>query len=184
MMKTANWRRLGWENPVWELVRYYLSITTNGERESFVKTLKAESAAKIGKVQLQLEGDVASQLVEYLDFRRTLWEAADILLRTENEAKAYCKKKFKELPETTQTKNQEHHQSSKAMVLTTTRLSEAVCKEFGVPIEPNPQRRCGWPTNNCTSRRAISTERFLAWSIHFWSGKSRNTGERPAAAAK
>ena len=176
-MKTANWRKLGWENPVWELVRYYLSITTNAEREVFVKTLKAESAAKIGKVDLRLEGEVAAQLVEYLDFRRTLWEAADKMLRTENEAKAYCKKKFNELPKTTQTKNQEHHQSSKAMVLTTTRLSEAVCKEFGMPIEPNPQRRCVWVVDqqlHVTARNLDGAipglvDPFLVWEIkEYW----------------
>jgi len=173
----ANWRTLGWEHPVWELVRYYLSITTNEEREAFVNTLKGESAAKVGKVKLQLEGEVASQLVEYLDFRRTLWDAGDKLLRTEDEAKAYCKKKFNELPKTTQTKNQEHHQSSKAMVLTTTRLAEAVCKEFGVPIEPNPQRRCVWVADqqlHVTARNldgAIPSlvDPFLVWEIkEYW----------------
>jgi hypothetical protein len=69
-MKTAKWHGLGWENPIWELVRYYLSITKNGERDAFVQTLKAENAAKVGKVELQLEGEVASQLVEYLDLER------------------------------------------------------------------------------------------------------------------
>jgi len=176
-MKTAKWHGLGWENPVWELVRYYLSITKNGERDAFVQTLKAENAAKVGKVELQLEGEVASQLVEYLHFRTTLWEAADKLLRTESEAKAYCKKKFNELPKTTQTKNQEHHQSSKAMVLTTTRLSEAVCKKFGMPIEPNPQRRCVWVADqqlHVTARNLDGAipglvDPFLVWEIkEYW----------------
>lgn len=177
MMKTANWRRLGWEHPVWELVRYYLSITTNEERQSFVKALKAESTAKVGKVKLQLGGEVASELVEYLDFRRTLWDLGDKLLRTEDEAKAYCRKKFNELPKTTQTKNQEHHQSSKAMVLTTTRLAEAACREFGMPIEPNPQRRCVWVADQQLHVTARSldgaipglVDPFLVWEIkEYW----------------
>jgi hypothetical protein len=176
-MKADKWRVLGWEHPVWELVRYYLSITTNEERESFVKSLKTENAAKVGKIKLKLEGDVAAQLVDYLDFRRTLWNVGDKLLRTEEEAKAYCKKKFNELPKTAQTKNPDHHQSSKAMVLTTTRLAEAVCTEFGVAIEPNPQRRCVWVANeqlHVTARNldgAISSlvDPFLVWEIkEYW----------------
>jgi hypothetical protein len=176
-MTTANWRRLGWESPIWELVRYYLSITTNEERGAFVKVLKAESVAKVGKVKLALEGEVASQLVEYLDFRRTLWDAAERLLRTEDEAKAYCQKNFNELPKTSQTQNQEHHQSSKAMVLTTTRLSEAACREFGMAIEPSPQRRCVWVAGqrlHVTARNLDGAipglvDPFLVWEIkEFW----------------
>jgi hypothetical protein len=176
-MKTANWRRLGWENPVWELVRYYLSISTIAERESFVEALKTESAAKIGKVTLSLEGDVATPLVNYLHFRNSLWDAGDKLLRSEDEAKAYCQMKFNELPKTTQTKNPEHHQSSKAMVLTATRLAEAACEELGVTIEPNPQRRCVWVAKeqlHVTARNLDGAipglvDPFLVWEIkEYW----------------
>lgn len=157
-MKTVEWRSLGWEHPVWELVRYYLSITSREERDSFVKTLKSDHAAKIGKVNLQFEDAVAAPLVEYLSFRGTLWDTGEKLLRTEDEAKAFCRKEFNELPKTTQTKNLDHHQSSKAMVLTTTRLAEAVCKEFEVAVDPNPQRRCVWVAKeqlHVTARNAI-----------------------------
>lgn len=176
-MKTDKWRALGWEHPVWELVRYYLSITSNKEREGFVAALKTESAAKVGKIKLKLEGDVASLLVDYLGFRSTLWSAGDKLLRTEEEATAYCKKKFNEVPKTTQTKNLDHHQSSKSMVLTTTRLAEAVCTEFGVTIEPNPQRRCVWVANeqlHVTARNLDGAvpglvDPFLVWEIkEYW----------------
>lgn len=146
-MKPDKWRMLGWEHLFWELVRYYLSITAKEERESFVAALAAESAAKIGRIKLKLEGDVAMLLIGYLDFRSTLWNVGDKLLRTEEEATAYCKEKFNEVPKTTQTKNPDHHQSSKAMVLAATRLAEGVCTEFGVTIEANPQRRCVWVAN-------------------------------------
>ncbi len=176
-MKTNKWHVLGWEHPVWELVRYYLSITTNEEKESFVTALKTESAAKVGKIKLKLEGDVAMLLLDYLAFRSTLWSAGDKLLRTEEEATAFCKKKFHEVPKTTQTKNLDHHQSSKAMVLTTTRLAEAVCTEFGVTIEPNPQRRCVWVANeqlHVTARNLDGAvpalvDPFLVWEIkEYW----------------
>jgi len=143
-MSIDNWCRVGWEHPVWELVRYFLSIGTKEERESFVKALRDESAAKIGKVKLRLEADVSKLLIAYLEFRSTLWDARGKMLRTEAEAVAFCVKALKESPKTTQTKNQDHHQSSKAMVLTTTRLAEAVCKEYGFTIDPNPQTRCVW----------------------------------------
>jgi hypothetical protein len=176
-MKAEKWRVLGWEHPLWELVRYYLSITTKEERESFTKSLKTERSAKIGKIQLKLEGDVAKQVLEYLDFRSALWTAGDKLLRTEEEAKAYCKRHFNELPKTTQTKNLDHHQSSKAMVLTATRLTEAVCSEFGVAVEPNPQRRCVWVAKeelHVTARNLDGAipglvDPFLVWEIkEYW----------------
>ncbi len=132
-----------------------------------------------------MEDDVAPPLGDYLDFRSRLWNAGDKLLRTEDEAKAYCKKKFNELPKTTQTKNLDHHQSSKALVLTTTRLAEAVCKEFGMAIEPNPQRRCVWVAKeqlHVTARNLDGAipglvDPFLVWEIkEYWgttSGSSK-----------
>lgn len=177
MPKTNKWRALGWDHPVWELVRYYLSITTNEEREVFLVALKAESAAKVGNVKLKLEGDVAGVLLDYLEYRSTLWDAGDQLLRTEEEATAYCKKAFNETPKTTQTRNVDHHQSSKAMVLAATRLAEAVCTELGVSIEPNPQRRCVWVAKqelHVTARNLDGAipglvDPFLVWEIkEYW----------------
>jgi hypothetical protein len=176
-MKTDRWRQLGWEHPVWELVRYYLSITTKEERESFLRTLKTESAAKVGKINLKLEGDVAKSLLRYLDFRSSLWRVADKLLRTEEEATSYCKKAFNELPKITQTKNQDHHQSSKAMVLATTRLAESICTEVGMAVESNPQRRCVWVAEeqlHVTARNLDGAipglvDPFLVWEIkEYW----------------
>ncbi len=143
-MNIGSWRGLGWEHPVWELVRYFLSVRTKEEQENFVKALRGESAAKIGKVKLKLEPGVSKLLSAYLEFRSTLWDTRGKMLRTEAEANAFCVKAFKESPKTTQTKNQSHHQSSKAMVLTTTRLAEAICKEYGLTIDANPQTRCLW----------------------------------------
>ena len=143
----------------------------------FVGVLKTEHAAKVGKIKLKLEADVAALLLEYLDFRKAIWNTGEKLLRTEEEAKAYCKKQFNELPKTTQTRNLDHHQSSKAMVLTTTRLTEAVCAELGVTVEPNPQRRCVWVANDqlhVTARNLDGAipglvEPFLVWEIkEYW----------------
>ena len=65
-MSLDTWRDLGWEHPVWELVRYFLSIRTKGEREAVVKALQDESVAKIGKVKLKLELGVSRLLIAYL----------------------------------------------------------------------------------------------------------------------
>ena len=176
-MKDSGWRDLGWEHPVWELVRYYLSISTKEERNGFLHVLRAESLAQVGKMQLPLDAEVSKLLSSYLDFRSSLWTAGDKMLRTEDEATAYCKKAFNELPKTTQTRNQEHHQSSKAMVLTTTRLAESVCKDFGITIEPNPQRRCVWVANEQLHVAARNldgavpglVDPFVVWEIkEYW----------------
>jgi hypothetical protein len=63
------------------------------------------------------------------------------------------------------------------MVLTTTRLAEAVCKEFGMAIEPNPQRRCVWVANEQLHVAARNldgaipglVDPFLVWEIkEYW----------------
>ena len=143
-MSTEDWRHLGWEHPMWELVRYFLNIGTNAQREGFLYALRHESVAKIGEARLPLEASVSRTLVAYLEFRSTMWDTRGEMLRTEAEAVTFCVKAFKETPKTTRTRTQAHHQSSKALVLTTTRLAETVCKEFGITLDPNPQTRCVW----------------------------------------
>lgn len=180
MISTEEWRGLGWEHPVWELVRYYLSIGTQKERSDFISALRNESAAKIGQVKLKLEPDVSGLLVAYLDFRMKLWGVRGAKLRTEAEANAFCVRVFKESPKTTQTKNRDHHQSSKALVLTATRLAEAVCKEYGLTIDPNPQTRCVWLAQHklhVTARNLDGAipgllDPILIWEIKEYWGKT------------
>ena len=143
MVKT-DWQTLGWEHPVWELVRYFLSLGTVDIRRTFLDTLRAEAAAPIGEIKLKLDPKCAELLADYIDFRQTACTAAEDLLRTEEEATAFCVNTLKETPKTTQTTSLDHHQSSKAMVLATTRTAEAICKAKGVAIDPNPQTRCVW----------------------------------------
>jgi len=63
------------------------------------------------------------------------------------------------------------------MVLTATRLAEAVCEELGVRIEPNPQRRCVWVAKeqlHVTARNLDGAipgliDPFLVWEIkEYW----------------
>lgn len=143
-MNSGDWRKLGWGHPVWELVRYFLSIGSKRERDNFVDVLRGESIAKIGNAKLFVEDAVSRQLLEYLAHREGLWGSLSKMLRTESEAVAYCRRTFHETPATTQTRNRDHHQSPKALVLATTRLAEGVCEEYGIGIDPNPQRRCVW----------------------------------------
>ena len=180
-MNAANWRNLGWEHAVWELVRYFLSIRGKEERQDFVKALGDESAAKIGTVKLKLESEVSRFLLAYLEFRATLWETRGKALRTESEADAFCVRAFKERPRKTKTKNQDHHQSSKAMVLTTTRLAEGVCSKHGITIDPNPQRRCVWfsehelhvTARNLDGAIPALLDPILVWEIkEYWGNTS------------
>ena len=147
---------------MWELVRFYHSLGRDAAgKKRFVELLRTDKEVLIGTVALNVERETATLLADFLEFRATIGGAAADLLRTEEEAVRFCQKAFGETPKFTQTQNEDHHQSSKAMVLTTTRLAESVCKKFGVGVDPNPQTRCVW----VGARRLHVTARNLDGAI-------------------
>ncbi len=84
---------------------------------------------------------------DYLDHRDRDFQTARSLLRTEEEALAYCDLIGAEVTRT-RTKNQDHHQSSAAMVAAVSYVAGEYCLARGLTFSKTPQRRCVWLVNN------------------------------------
>jgi hypothetical protein len=174
-----SWRKLGWKDPFWELLRFYCSLR-GAEQKAFLKELSGEkSADDKWWTQLALSDDAAKLIVKYCAEREKLLELALQSLRTEDEAKAFCKKQKIEWA-VTKTKSKDHHQSSKTLIATVSTLAQRVCKELEETLEPNPQRRCVWCIDNhlhVTARNldgAIPSlkDPYIVWEIKEYWGKT------------
>lgn len=69
------------------------------------------------------------------------------MLRTEEEALAYCERIGAEVTKV-RTRNQDHHQSSAAMVAAVSYIAGEHCLERGLGFSKAPQRRCVWLVDN------------------------------------
>ena len=143
MKAVARWKSLGWRHPVWDLLRFYLSLRGVNKSNEWLTDLRKDKVLSVddGTTSFPVDPTHIKRFVEYLDHRDKVYKGATDLLRSEEEALAYCKAKVIEVTKTT-TKSLEHHQSSKAMVATVSTIGEKVCQQFGYDIEPNPQTRC------------------------------------------
>lgn len=147
-MAHKDWTALGWKDPFWEIVRFYLSLRGEEQRD-FRESLKSSRKNKSSTWQeiLGLTIQTVKQLDKYLADREKAIEAGLENLRTEAEAQAFCKKsKFSW--KITKTKSKDHHQSSKVLISTVTEIARAVCASYEIPVEANPQRRCVWAIDN------------------------------------
>lgn len=173
------WRKLGWKNPFWELLRFYCSLRGQQQKE-FLKELSAPKHSNDKWWSfLNLEGDVVKKLPAYCLQREKLLENALAALRTEEDAKKYCKSesikwKF------TQTKSKEHHQSSKTVIAAVEAIAAKVCTKFDESLVVNPSSRCVWFIDNhlhVTARNldgAIPSLRdpYIVWEIKEYWGKT------------
>lgn len=182
MEADSKWSLLGWKHPLWELVRYYLSVSnmsrTNAEK--WLMDLKNN--------QLQIDGSyirisdeaLANQLVGYLKSRESMFEQALKNLRDEEAANLYCKQLGYEVGVTT-TENKSHHQSTKSMISAVSSIAIDVCKQKGITYNDNPQNRCVWFKNNMlhvTARNLDGAIPSLAnpsivWEIKEYWGKTK-----------
>jgi hypothetical protein len=174
------WRKLGWKNSFWELLRFYCSLR-GMEQKKFLKELsgtKTEDARWWDL--LGLTDDAAKLIVTYCAQREKLLEKALDCLRTEEEAKAYCSKN-KIGWKVTKTQSKDHHQSSKTLIATVSSIAEKVCEDFDETLEPNPQKRCVWFVDNhlhVTARNldgAVPSlkDPYIVWEIKEYWGKTK-----------
>lgn len=84
---------------------------------------------------------------DYLGHRDSDFETATNLLRSEEEALAYCERIGVEVT-TTRTRSQDHHQSSAAMVAAVSYIAGEYCLSRGLTFSKSPQRRCVWLVDN------------------------------------
>lgn len=149
MIVQERWRALGWRHTVWDLVRYYCSLRrASREQKSWLDELRGCLRMRVGDSKyLPVAEEDIKAFLGYLDDRRIMTERALCLLRTEEEALAYCKASGFAVGKV-RTKNQDHHQSAKAIIATVTSIAEQVCKKKKSTLDPNPQSRCAWCAEN------------------------------------
>lgn len=172
---------LGWRNAIWDLVRYYCSIRGTRRRELWLSDLKASLSMSIDDgPRLVLPEQDVDNFFRYLTFRKHKLEEAFTLLRTEEEALAYCSTHRVQVG-TTSTKSQDHHQSSKALIAAVSQIAEVVSRDRGLSANLDPQTRCVWcqpPHLHVTARNLDGAIPSLAnpvvvWEIKEYWGKTK-----------
>jgi len=144
MRVNERWRNLGVDHPVWDLVRYYRSLRGKTACGGWLEELAKNKRMELGEGSaFKVDGKDAATVAEYV-----VQSAADLMsaigqLRTEEKALAYCSSKSWKVG-TTKTKNEDHHQSAKAMIAAVSSIASAVCKRHSVTLQDDPQRRAVW----------------------------------------
>ncbi len=173
------WRKLGWKNPFWELLRFYCSLRGTEQKAFLLELSTAKKSDSRWWDLLNISDDAAKLIVKYGSHREQLLKRALDSLRTEEQAKAYCKSESIEW-EITKTKSKDHHQSSKTLIATVGTIAQRVCVNFKETVDGNPQRRCVWCIDNhlhVTARNldgAIPALRdpYIVWEIKEYWGKT------------
>ncbi|MEW6636824.1 MAG: hypothetical protein AB1425_08420 [Actinomycetota bacterium] len=102
------------------------------------------------------------------------------MLRTEEEALAYCRSIGAEVRKV-RTQSQDHHQSSAAMVAAVSYIAGEYCLECDLTFNKSPDRRCVWMVNNqlhVTARNldgaipSLDSPRMV-WEIKEYWGKTK-----------
>jgi hypothetical protein len=148
MHAEQKWKRLGWRHPLWDLLRFYLSVKHQVPRARWLERLDEANTLSVedGK-SFEIDPVHVALFFEYLRQRESDFAEAFGMLRSEAEALRFCRRHKIRVAKTT-TKNQDHHQSSKAMVATVSALAAAACVKAKTTLNANPQTRCVWCLQN------------------------------------
>lgn len=149
MNTIKRWRDLGWRHPLWDYVRFYSVIQTQSKavREAWREKLRNNTMEIDRDHDLPIPAGHADLFFDYLRLREVDFDAASNLLRTEAEALDYCDRIGAEVLKT-RTKNQDHHQSSAAMVAAVSYVAGEYCLSRGIGFNKAPNRRCVWLADN------------------------------------
>jgi len=148
MKATKKWADLGWRHPMWDLLRYYSSIKGPKQQPAWLNNLITTNSLLVnGSTPFAVNKEHVLLLIQYLNERKGLVDNAFKLLRTEKQSLAFCKK-CKVTVGKTSTKSVDHYQSSKSLVAGVTSVAKKVVISRNLTIDPNPQRRCVWCSEN------------------------------------
>jgi len=134
---------------LWDYVRFYSVVQAQGKklRETWKEKLQ-KNVMEIDKDHdLPVDPKDAKLFFEYLDEREADLRTATNLLRTEEEALAYCDRLGVEVTNT-RTRSQDHHQSSKALVAAVSYIAGEHRRSRGLRVDVAPTRRCVWLEGN------------------------------------
>ena len=181
MQANSKWVKLGWRHPLWNLVRFYLSLRGSRVQEKFIEKLSKTSQIDIDENEtIPIPSEAVKLFFEYITKREDMFTDAMSQLRTENEAQEYCSQNDLSVG-VTKTKNNDHHQASKALIAAVTGIAKEVCSKLDVDIDEDPQKRCVWCYDNelhVTARNLDGAipglmNPFIIWEIKEYWGKTK-----------
>jgi hypothetical protein len=144
------WRKLGWRHPLWDYIRFFSVVQRQRrkEKEAWIERLRNNGLLEIdADTSLPVPEEHVKLFFDYLESRKKDLEHAKSVLRTEAEALTCCRDLDAVVAKVT-TKNQQHHQSSAAMVAAVSAIASMEAEERGLSIVVKPDRRCAWLINN------------------------------------
>ena len=182
MTVQPKWRRLGWRHPLWDYLRFYTVIRAQGKthRERWLEALRRSKLEIVPGQEIAIDPGDARLFVEYLDARDEDCARANSLLRTEEEAIAFCES-LEVVAGTNVTQLPGYHQSSKSLIAAVAAVAKLICDQRGITFIPSPQRRCAWLVDNhlhVTARNLDGAIPSLAnpmivWEIKEYWGKTK-----------
>lgn len=182
-MKVENeLRRLGWRHPLWDYVRFYSVVRGQQKelRERWIKNFKDSKLEIVPGQEIPIDPDNARLFFKYLETRDEAYDNCEALLRTEEEALAFCKASEVEAG-TNVTQLTGYHQSSKSLIAAVSSIARLVCDERSIPYVPSPQRRCAWLRENTLHVTARNLDGAvpslvnptIVWEIKEYWGKTK-----------
>ena len=175
MTPKEKWKSLGWRHPLWDLVRFYLSLARRKkDQAAWLEELEKSSTMKVGtSVALPIEPAHVTLFMEYLKEREA--NEADVYKRLRNEEQAVKACTDRKLTvRYANTKNKAHHQSPYAVVSLVNGIVQKVCEQKGLTFDSSPQSRCVWCAENrlhVTARRLDGAIPALANPVVVWENK-------------
>ncbi|ODU01216.1 MAG: hypothetical protein ABS79_02050 [Planctomycetes bacterium SCN 63-9] len=186
MIVDPRWRNLGWRHPLWDFVRFYnvVSRQKRNFRDDWIAKFKESKFEVESGEFFPVPNEIVQLFFDYLEAREKYLVRAFELLRTEEEALAFCTTKKMTVGKTV-TQLEGWYQSSKALVSSVGAVAKLVCDQKNLEFDSNPQRRCVWLVNqqlHITARNLDGAIPSLAnplivWEIKEYWGK-KNGGSK------
>lgn len=144
MKRLDHFRDLPWNHDFWSLLRYYRSLRLRGKKvDAWMADLTKDTCLPDQPARFPIKPELTELLRDYLPKSQGLLAESLELLRTEEEARRFCKgRKF--MVGSTVTANSSHHQSSKALIAAVSGIADKACKTAKTTVNLDPQRRAVW----------------------------------------
>jgi hypothetical protein len=145
MLALERWKAVPWNHNIWEILRFI--GTRRKERDQKLKYLRETGKLVIDGIQsINIDATLIENIFQYITDREMMCSYAESVLRTEEEALAFCES-LKFAVETNAVQVQEYHQSPKAMVASVSGITARVCARHGILFNTSPQERVVWLQN-------------------------------------
>ena len=183
MRKLDDFASLGWQHPIWEILRVYRGLSRGKKkRHEWRNLLDAQALCSFPGDEVapvRVDKETSHLLGLYIEASAEQFQEAFGHLRTEEEALAHCDSIGVTVTRT-KTQSADHHQSPKALVGGVTMIAVEFCHRNRLSIDPNPQNRCVWTNDDSmhvTARRLDGAipglvNPAMVWEIKEYWGKT------------